>query len=59
MRELLRRFEVKKKAFSATTQEIKLDLPPPLDKLDVQGKINQGELTITRSVLADWPWNCS
>jgi hypothetical protein len=55
MRELLRRFEVKKKAFSATTQEIKLDLPPPLDKLDVQGKINQGELTITRWVLADWP----
>lgn len=47
MRELMKRFDVKKKTFShATTGLIRIDLPPPLDGLNVEGRVRDGELTI-------------
>lgn len=50
MRELMKRFGARKKIFSNNLQETKLDLPEPLDKLNVPGKIKEGELTITQYV---------
>lgn len=47
MRELMKRFDEKKRQFSsATTGLIKFDLPPPLDNLNVEGRVDKGELTI-------------
>ena len=47
MRELMKRFDAKKKTFSNATQGIiRIDLPPPLDGLNVEGRVRDGELTI-------------
>lgn len=47
MRELMKRFDAKKKTFSNATQSIiRIDLPPPLDGLNVEGRVRDGELTI-------------
>lgn len=48
MRELIRRFEERKKRFSTTSDDVTVDLPPPLDRLTIEGRVRQGELTIYR-----------
>jgi hypothetical protein len=50
MRQLIKRFEEKKKTFSNATQDVKLSLPAPLDRLNVKGRVNEGELIILQSV---------
>ncbi|KAK4552632.1 hypothetical protein LTR86_010276 [Recurvomyces mirabilis] len=48
MRELIRRFIVRKIAFSNNDQKsIKIDLPAPLKTLTIPGRIEQGGLTLT------------
>ena len=50
MRELIHRFNVKKAAFSNSSQsDIKLDLPAPLSGLSIEDRVKDGELTIHRS----------
>ncbi|KAK4962668.1 hypothetical protein LTR10_000295 [Elasticomyces elasticus] len=46
MRELIKRFEVQKTRFSTNTYDVKIDLPAPLDRLDIPDRVNEGELTI-------------
>lgn len=48
MRKLLEQFIVKKQLFSNSTQNIKIDLPEPLNMMDKEGRVRQGELTIYR-----------
>ncbi|KAK3679081.1 hypothetical protein LTR78_001534 [Recurvomyces mirabilis] len=48
MRELIRRFIVRKIAFSNNDEKsIKIDLPAPLNTLTIAGRIEQGGLTLT------------
>lgn len=48
MRELMKRFDAKKKTFSNATQgTIRIDLPPPLDGLNIEGRVRDGELMIS------------
>ena len=48
MRELIKAFDTCKKTFSKDAQEVKLYLPKSdLLNLNIPGKINEGELTIT------------
>ena len=46
MRELIKRFEVKKKLFSSSSGDITLELPEPLNKVTIEGRVREGELTI-------------
>jgi hypothetical protein len=46
----MKAFDAHKRTFSNNTHEMKLDLPEPLDKLNVPGKVSEGELTITQYV---------
>ena len=51
MRELIKRFNARKAVFSNLNHDpIKIDLPPPLNGLSIQGRIYQGELTMQWSV---------
>jgi hypothetical protein len=51
MRELIKAFDARKKTFSNDVSEVKFDLPTGnLDKLNIPGKLKEGELTITRYV---------
>lgn len=53
MRELIKRFEVQKKAFSSTSQDIKLELRGSLSGLNIEGRVKQGDLTIYQSELLE------
>lgn len=48
MRELIARFEKNKKVFSNSSQDIPLDLPAPLTRLSIEGRVTDGELIIYR-----------
>lgn len=50
MRELMREFEAHKKAFHQESPEMYIELPSVLHRLTVPGRIDQGELTITKYV---------
>lgn len=50
MRELMREFEAHKKAFHQDSPEMYIELPSVLHRLTVPGRIDQGELTITKYV---------
>jgi hypothetical protein len=50
MRELMRDFEMHKKAFHKDSPEMYIELPSVLNRLTVPGKVDQGELTITKYV---------
>lgn len=48
MREVMKDFDEKKRKFSnKDVRDMKLDLPKPLDNLNIPGKVLGGELTIT------------
>lgn len=50
MRELMKQFEIEKKLFKVSgPDEIKLDLPAPLDNLSIDGRAGGGTLTMRRS----------
>jgi hypothetical protein len=48
MRSLMKQFTMHKKAFHRKTETMSLDLPYPLDKLNIPGKVHSGEITITK-----------
>ena len=49
MRELIKRFEDKKKQFSNSSQaDIKIELPEPLKDLTIENRVHLGQLTIRR-----------
>lgn len=50
MRQVVKRFDEKKRLFSNKASEIHLDLPIPLNTLNMTGRITQGELKITQYV---------
>jgi hypothetical protein len=47
MRAVMKAFDEKKRKFSNNVRDVKLDLPKPLDNLNIAGKVSEGELTIT------------
>lgn len=47
MRIVIKAFDGYKKSFKGNSAAVKIDLPAPIDKINVAGKVNQGELTIT------------
>jgi hypothetical protein len=49
IRRLVESFVIKKHAFSSSTQSVRIDLPEPLNALDLGDRVRQGELTISRS----------
>lgn len=46
MRELIKRFEIKKRGFSNESGDIRLDLPAPLSNFSMEGRVREGELLI-------------
>ncbi|KAI4633484.1 hypothetical protein J4E80_000850 [Alternaria sp. BMP 0032] len=48
MRSLMKDFDLKKKHFTAGSSDCQLELPSPLENLIIQGRVNQGLLTIKR-----------
>lgn len=49
MRAVMKDFEDHKKAFTQQSGDMHFDLPPPFqDKLNIPGKVDRGELTITK-----------
>src|ERR1700761_7954418 len=48
MRLLMKKFELLKKNFSDDGRDAFLDLPHPLDNLNMQGKVDGGQITITQ-----------
>lgn len=47
MRILMKDFDNKKKLFTKGSRDIRITLPEPLDGLDIPGKVEQGQITIT------------
>jgi hypothetical protein len=47
MRLVMKAFDARKKVFANHVPEMKLDLPKPLDKLNITGRVVEGELRIT------------
>jgi len=47
MRIVMKKFDGIKRKFSNNARDMKLDLPKPLDNLNIPGKVLGGELTIT------------
>lgn len=48
MRYVMRQFENHKRAFHGASLDMSIDLPDPLHKLSIDGKIEEGDLTITK-----------
>jgi len=48
MRFVMKQFDVYKKNFHATSPSKKIDLPEPIHKISIPGKVKDGELTITK-----------
>lgn len=58
MREVMKQFEAHKRNFFGNADEMKIDLPEPLDSLNIAGIVNGGELTITKYEYMSPPWVC-
>jgi hypothetical protein len=43
----MNQFEARKKAFHGHAKDTQLDLPHPLDHLNIEGFVEDGELTMT------------
>lgn len=48
MRQVIKKFDEKKKLFSNRPSEVHLDLPEPLHTLNIPGRVTQGDLRITQ-----------
>ncbi len=47
MRTLMKEFEKHKKLFTTDGRDIRIDLPEPFEDLDMPGRVDSGQLTIT------------
>ena len=50
MRKVMADFEGHKKAFHQDSDDMHIDLPEPLNKLNIPGKVENGDLLITKFV---------
>lgn len=48
MRQVIKKFDEKKRLFSNKSQEVHIDLPDPLNTLSISGRVTQGDLRITQ-----------
>jgi hypothetical protein len=48
MRQVMQDFENCKKAFHGASSDMVLELPHPLHTVNIQGKVEEGDLTITK-----------
>jgi hypothetical protein len=48
MRVLMQQFDILKRVFHQNTRDNMFDLPMPLGNLDIPGKVNEGQITITK-----------
>jgi hypothetical protein len=48
MRALMKDFDIKKRQFTEDFRDIRLDLPEPLDNLNLEGRVRGGEIKITK-----------
>jgi hypothetical protein len=48
MRTLMKAFDVLKRNFSSNARDGMLDLPEPLHNLDIPGKVDEGQIIITK-----------
>ena len=48
MRELMRQFEIRKKNFCMDTGDSYIDLPAPLHNITIAGKVEEGQIKISR-----------
>ncbi|KAF2117305.1 hypothetical protein BDV96DRAFT_571885 [Lophiotrema nucula] len=58
MREVMQRFEALKKGFNKFSNDMHMDLPEPLHTLTYGGKVEMGELTITRDDMSQFFHDC-
>jgi hypothetical protein len=47
MRKLMGGFDIMKRNFSKAQPDKKIDLPAPLDELNIENKVDDGEITVT------------
>jgi hypothetical protein len=47
MRRLMQAFELQKKDFKGASPDMQIELPPPLHKINIPGRVEEGILTIT------------
>lgn len=47
MRAIIKEFDVKKRLFSNETDEVHLDLPSPLQSLNIPNRVTSGDLKLT------------
>ena len=52
MRELMETFNTFKRRFHKEHRDIRMDLPNPLHNLNINNKVEEGEITITKFVTA-------
>jgi hypothetical protein len=50
MRKLMKQFDNHKKKFKSDYRSMRVDLPGPLQNLDINGRVRSGEITITKCV---------
>jgi hypothetical protein len=48
MRFIIKQFDSYKKNFKGDSKAMRIDLPAPIDKITIPGKVKEGELTITK-----------
>jgi hypothetical protein len=48
MRLVIKQFDGFKKNFKGDSATMRIDLPAPIDKINVSGRVKEGELTITK-----------
>lgn len=48
MRALMKEFDIKKRQFTSDFRDIRLDLPEPLENLNLEGRVRGGEIKITK-----------
>lgn len=58
MRYVIKQFDAYKKKFSSKSPLMKIDLPEPLKNINIPGKVNQGELTITNAEMKSFFDSC-
>jgi len=51
MRHIMREFDLFKREFKNDGRDIKMDLPEPLNTLTIPGRVDEGELIITKFVV--------
>jgi hypothetical protein len=54
MRAVMKVFDGHKKRFSINARDVQLDLPAPLNRLNIPGKVSEGQVTISKYVICSF-----